>query len=89
MPKVRVRIADEFLYGLAGIFSERVLDQIRKNVGLLADFPELGSTNVRASLVERYGSNIRKIAISTFVLVYRYENDVVDVLALVYGPSIR
>lgn len=88
MPKARVRVADEFLYGLAGVFSERVLDRVRQDVGLLADFPELGSTNVRASLTERYGSGVRKIVVSTFVIVYRYENNVVDVLALVYGPSI-
>ena len=89
MPKARVRIADEFVYDLAEVFSRRVLDQVRKNVELLAYFPELGSANVRESLVERYGPHLRKIAISTFVIVYRYENDVVDVLALVYGPSIR
>ena len=89
MPKARVRNADEFVYDLAEVFSRRVLDQVRKNVELLAYFPELGSANVRESLVERYGPHLRKIAISTFVIVYRYENDVVDVLALVYGPSIR
>ena len=88
MPKALVRIADEFVFALSGVYSERVLDQIKKSVELLADFPEIGSVNVRKSLVNRYGSGIRKLVVSTFIIVYRYEDGVVDVLALVYGPSV-
>lgn len=32
------------------------------------------------------GSGIRKVPVSTFVIVYRYADDTVDVLALVYAP---
>ena len=89
MPKAKLRISDEFVYGLASVYSDRVLEQIRKNVEMLADLPEIGSANVRPSLVERYGKGIRKLVVSTFVIEYRYENGVVDVLSLVYGPSVR
>ncbi|MBQ9001931.1 MAG: type II toxin-antitoxin system RelE/ParE family toxin [Eggerthellaceae bacterium] len=87
MPK-ELRIADEFAYALAGIYPERVLDHIRNLLSLLPDNPEIGSTNVRRSLVDRYGSGIRKLAVSSFVIVYRVSDYYVDVLALVYGPSI-
>ena len=87
MPK-KLRIADEFTYALASIYSQRLLDHIRNLLSLLSDNPELGSSHVRQSLVDRYGVGIRKIPVSTFVIVYRIADDSVDVLALVYGPSI-
>ena len=87
VPK-KLRIADEFVYALAGIYSQRTLDHIRSLVALLPDNPEIGSSNVRQCLVERYGEGIRKVPVSTFVIVYRVSDDYVDVLALVYGPSI-
>ena len=83
-----VRIADEFVYGLAGIYSKRVLDQIENCVSLLETSPEIGSANVRQSLIDRFGKGIRKIPVSTFVIVYRFDGRVVDVLALVYGPGV-
>lgn len=84
-----VRIADEFVFGLATVYSQRVLDQIRQYVILLETSPEIGSANVRQSLKDRFGEGIRKIPISTFVIVYRFDGETVDVLALVYGPRIR
>lgn len=83
-----LRISDEFVYALSGIYSERLLDHIRSILELLADNPHLGSRNVRQCLVDRYGENLRKIPVSTFVIVYRISDEHVDVLALVYGPSI-
>lgn len=88
MPNAALHISDEFSQGLAGIYSDSLLQRIRKNVELLAETPELGSPNVRQSLIDLYGDNIRKIPVSTFVIVYRYEGGVVDVLALVHGPSV-
>lgn len=87
MPK-KLRIADEFVCALAGIYSESLLDRIHNLLTLLPGNPELGSANVRESLVKRYGTDLRKIPISTFVIVYRIEGEHIDVLALVYGPSI-
>ena len=88
MPKAQLRIAEEFSAALAQIYSDKLLARIRKNVEALAELPEIGSTNVRKSLTDLYGPNIRKIPISTFVIIYRYENNIVDILALVYGPTI-
>lgn len=88
MPKARIRIADEFVYALSEIHSERVLGQIRKLIELLPDNPLMGSSDVRECLTRLYGPRLRKLPVSSFVIIYRYENNAVDVLALVYGPTI-
>lgn len=88
MPKARIRIADEFIYALSEVYSERVLDQIRKLIELLPENPLMGSSDVRECLSRLYGPKLRKLPVSSFVIIYRYENDTVDVLALVYGPTI-
>lgn len=88
MPKVGLRIAEEFSAGLAEIYSARILDRIEGAVGSLTEFPEMGSPLVRRSLVSRYGEGLRQIPISTFLIVCRYDGEEVDVLALVYGPSV-
>ena len=87
MPK-QLRIADEFTNALAGIYSQRVLDHVRNLISLLPENPELGSANVRQSLIDRYGTGVRKIPVSTFAIVYRITESSIDVLALVYGPAV-
>lgn len=88
MPDVTLRLADEFVESLAGIYSTRLLERIKSLVTSIATFPELGSPMVRKSLVARYGDKLRHIAVAQFVIVYRYADNVLDVLALVYGPRI-
>ena len=84
-----MRIAEEFWQGLAAIWSERLLSHIREVLKTLQTSPLIGSANVRQSLIDLYGRNLRKIPVSTFVIVYRFENGIIDVLALVYGPNVR
>lgn len=84
-----LRITEEFIDGLARIYSKRVLDQIKNLVSLLETASELGSSQVRPALTARYGKGIRKLPVSTFIIVYRFDGQTVDVLALVYGPTIK
>ncbi|HJA29500.1 type II toxin-antitoxin system RelE/ParE family toxin [Thermophilibacter provencensis] len=88
MPNVELRISEEFSAGLADIYSERVLGRIWDALNNLQSFPEMGSARVRRCLTDQYGEELRQIPISTFLIVYRYDGRVVDVLALVYGPSV-
>ena len=83
-----MRIADEFIEDLAKIYSVRLLNHIRMILEMLEVGPEIGSSFVRTSLTKRFGLGIRKIPVSTFVIVYRFDGTTIDVLALVYGPSI-
>ena len=88
MPRVELRIADEFIDALSDINSERVLERIKAALNNLQDFPEMGSPRVRPCLTSIFGDGIRQIPISTFLIVYRYDGETVDVLALVYGSTV-
>ena len=88
MPRAELRVSDEFVAALAEVYSDRVLSRIRDALSNLGAFPEMGSANVRSCLRNRYGDGLRQIPISTFLIVYRYDGSSVDVLALVYGPSV-
>lgn len=88
MHSIELRIADEFTDALAEIYSDALLSRIYSAVSSLATFPDSGSPLARKSLVERYGEGIRQLAVSRYVIVCRYVSDTVDVLVLVYGPSI-
>lgn len=88
MPSAELRIAEEFSAALAEIYSTRVLSRIESAVRSLAQFPEMGSPRIRRCLVEQYGDNLRQVPVSTFLVVYRYDEKTVDVLALVYGPAV-
>lgn len=88
MPSAGLRIAEEFSAALAEIYSTRILSRIESVVRSLVQFPETGSPRVRRCLIEQYGDNLRQVPISTFLVVYRYDEKTVDVLALVYGPAV-
>ena len=90
MPKeYPIRFSEEFVEGLANVWSQRVTDHIHKLVSLLPCNPELGSMDVRPILATAYDEGIRKLNVSTFQIVYRFDGKTVDVLALVPGPAIR
>ena len=84
-----IRLSDEFVEGLARIWSERVLDHIKLLIKLLPANPELGSPHVRQSLKKHYGEGLHKLTASSYIIVYRFDGEVVDVLAVVYGPNVR
>lgn len=85
---IELRIADEFTDALAEIYSDALLSMIYSAVSSLVTFPDSGLPLARKSLVDRYGEDIRQLTASRYVIVRRYVSDTVDVLALVYGPSI-
>lgn len=88
MPDVELRVADEFIDGPSNISSAPLLARIRRVVEQLRRFPEMGSPDVRPSLSVRYGAGLRNVAVSSFPIVFRFDGLTVDVLALVYGPSV-
>jgi plasmid stabilization system protein ParE len=86
--KAKLRITENFIENLSQIYSPRLLLRIRNVLEMLATNPEVGSPLARQSLVVVFGEGIRTFALSTFVLVYRFDGDYVDVLALIYGSRI-
>jgi plasmid stabilization system protein ParE len=86
---VKVRLTEDFINDLSLIYSEKLFEQIVDILHGLQHFPDMGSADVRSSLIKRFGSGIRKIGVSTFVIIYRHTGNSIEVLALVYGPRIK
>lgn len=91
MPARNVRYASEFVDGVAGIYSARLLDELNRRLESIEAFPGIGSSNVRPSLARRYGPGIRKFPVPPFVIVYRYDDvtDGLDFLALVHEKNVE
>lgn len=83
--------AHEFVDALASVTSERMYRRVLAMVSSLETMPELGSPDVRASIVARFGPNVRKLVIGPFDIFYIYlpSKGEVHVDALVHHRSIR
>ncbi len=84
MPEIRY--AEQFIDDARSIRLAKKRQEVRHRIEQLADFPELGSPNLPASIVERYGANVRKLVVNPFIVVYEidWEADAIDVLALIH-----
>ena len=78
-------LTERFVKDASQIWSDRVLDRVRRAVALLEAFPEIGSPDVPLSVQREFGSAVRKYVIVPFDLVYEYDEgtDVVIVHGLV------
>lgn len=85
---IELRIVDELTDAHIEIYSDALLSRIYSAASLSATFPDGGSPFARKSLVERYGEGIRQLVVSHSAIAHRHVGDTLDVLALVYGPSI-
>lgn len=87
----RIIYADQFIDDVAQVYSEAILAEIDTWLELLETLPEIGSPNVRKSLKHRFGKNLRKIAVSPFVIIYRYDEKaaLLEVLAMPYAATVR
>ncbi|WP_428978388.1 type II toxin-antitoxin system RelE/ParE family toxin [Curtanaerobium respiraculi] len=86
----RVRYSERFINDVSAIYSEKVLSELDGVLATIEEFPEIGSEQVRESLVRQFGGGLRKFPVSSFVIVYRYQpgNDEIGFIALPYGPSV-
>ena len=61
-----VLYAGSFFDEMAQVETKRVRDNIMDATDLLAVIPEMGSTNLPASIVEKYGGDVRKPVVPSF-----------------------
>lgn len=80
------RFADDFLL----VHSDRIRETINSLLFLLEIAPESGSKQLPDSLVQEFGTGIRKFAVEPFDLIYEYfpEKDEVDVYALIHQKRV-
>ena len=88
VPLVRVVHTDAYESMLMELLTNRQLDKVEEIEHCLSVFPDTGSPLVRDALVLRFGSNLRKIVVDGYILVYRHDEDVVRMLAAVPGKSV-
>lgn len=87
----RLVYTEGFVDDLARVERASKRDEIFHYAAMLADFPKAGSPNVAASVVEEYGSALRKLAVRPFLVVYEYreDEDAVYFLGLVHQKKAR
>ena len=76
-----------FMADAAIVEREEKLDTI----ALLEDAPEIGSAILPASIRRRYGSQVRKLVVRPFDIIYDYlpKDDAVVVLTLIHQRGAR
>jgi len=66
-----VLYANTFFAEIEQVETKRVRDNILDATELLAVIPEMGSTNLPKSIVEKYGPDVRKLVVSPFLVLYK------------------
>jgi len=83
-----VLYADSFFDEMAQVETKRVRDNVMDATELLAVIPEMGSTNLPASIVEKYGGDVRKLVVPPFLVLYKLlNNDRVLVLGVMHNRA--
>ena len=83
-----VLYAASFFDEMAQVETQRVRDNILDATELLAVIPEMGSTNLPRSIIEKYGSDVRKLVVPPFLVLYKLlDGDRVLVLGVMYGRA--
>lgn len=83
--------SEAFLDDAAAVWSPKVRDHLARALAAVESFPEIGSTDVPASIRSQYGEGIRKIVVAPFDLAYEYdaEADAVLVYGLIHYRAAR
>ena len=83
-----VLYAGSFFDEMAQVETKRVRDNIMDATDLLAVIPEMGSTNLPASIVEKYGGDVRKLVVPPFLVLYKLlDDDHVLVLGVMHNRA--
>lgn len=82
----KIVYADAFIEDMFSVELESKRDEIFDRIDLLSDFPDLGSANVPESIAKRFGTQVRKLVVDPFDIVYEHDpnSDSVHVLGLVH-----
>lgn len=70
-----IHYSDSFLVELAQVTSPSVEHRIFDAIDLLPHVPILGSTSLPKAIAQRYGSNVRKIPVKPFGVIYEIRDD--------------
>ena len=82
----KVLLSEGFKQDLLGVESDRVLSAIFNALDLLEVMPTAGSRDVPESALALFGPGVRKLVVSPFDIIYRYDevSDEVRVAGLIH-----
>lgn len=86
---LKIRYSEEFRSVVCEITSGRVVRHLKKLIAELQAFPGMGSTYPRKVLKERYGNDIRTVPVEGYLLVYRYDEEALWLITLVWGGLVK
>jgi hypothetical protein len=89
VPDVSVAFSDPFLDELREVGSDALANEVWQLAETLRHFPQLGTTAVRDSIASRYGQDIRKLPVGSFLVIYCFDGGSVTFLALISGSRVR
>lgn len=75
----RVLLSEGFKQDVLIVESDRVLAGIFRALDLLEIMPTAGSRDVPASASALFGQGVRKLVVSPFDIIYRYDEDADEV----------
>ncbi len=89
MPKLE--FSERFANDLSKVESPRVFSEILAALDSIERFGAFGSANMPASIQKEYGSQVRRIPVYPFDLIYTFysEENLCRVEALVHQRSVR
>lgn len=84
-------ITENFITLAAQIEYSNKRSEVEKRIRQLADMPGLGSSNLPSSVTDKYGSDVRKLVVFPFDIIYKHNaaEDVVYVLDLIHQRAAR
>lgn len=71
----RIIYTDGFLEDMLQVKTQKLEDEIFDTIDLLPHIAIMGSTNLPDSIATRYGSNVRKLPIKPFDVIYEITSD--------------
>ena len=87
----KLAYAEAFIEDMQSVELKSKRDEIFDRIDLLADFPGLGSSNLPASVVTRFGGNVRKLVVDPFDVIYEHDaqSDTVNILGLIHQRAAK
>ena len=83
-----VFFTDSFVDQLSQVSSDRVRNAIFDSIDRLVSVPVLGSTNLPQAIVDKYGTEVRKLVVKPFLVIYKELPDGnLLILGLMYGRT--
>ena len=87
----RLVVSNTYIRKRGSLWSERIGNNVDDMLRTIEQVPGVGSSLLPSSIVDEFGSNVRKAVVSPYETIYEYDDfeDTVYVYDLLYGPSVQ